>query len=114
MVGVEIGYPPMEYLDSDGITPIGYDIEVAQALADYLGLEVELVDTAWDGSFAGVKTDKYDCIISSVSITESRQEEFSLTRPYVSNHSTLIVPKDSEIDSLEALSGHSVAVQIPL
>lgn len=111
MVGMEIGYPPMEYFDTDGSTPIGFDVEVAGAIADYLGLDLELVDTAWDGIFAGVKTDKYDCIISSVSITPERQEEFNITTPYVSNHTVLIVPKGSEIDSLEALNGHSTAVQ---
>lgn len=111
MVGMEIGYPPMEYFDTDGSTPIGYDVEVAQAVADYLGLDLEIVDTAWDGIFAGVKTDKYDCIISSVSITEDRLKEFNITRPYVSNHTVLIVPNESDIDSLEALNGHSTAVQ---
>lgn len=111
MVGMEVGYPPMEYFDEDGATPIGYDVDVAYAIGDYLGLEVELVDTSWDGIFAGVDTGKYDCIISCVSITEARQEQFNITRPYVSNHTVLIVPQDSEIDSLEALSGHSTAVQ---
>ena len=111
MVGMEIGYPPMEYFDTDGSTPIGFDVEVAKAIADKMGLEVEYVDTAWDGIFAGVDTDKYDCIISCVSITDSRKEQFNLTKPYVSNHTVLIVPNDSDIDSLEALNGHSTAVQ---
>jgi polar amino acid transport system substrate-binding protein len=111
MVGMEIGYPPMEYYDTDGTTPIGFDVEVSKAVADYLGLEIEYVDTAWDGIFAGVNTGKYDVIFSSVSILESRQQEFNMSKPYVSNHTVLIVPNDSEIDSLEALKGHSTAVQ---
>jgi polar amino acid transport system substrate-binding protein len=111
MVGMEIGYPPMEYYDTDGTTPIGFDVEVSKAVADYLGLEIEYVDTAWDGIFAGVNTDKYDVIFSSVSILESRQQEFNMSKPYVSNHTVLIVPNGSEIDSLEALKGHSTAVQ---
>jgi polar amino acid transport system substrate-binding protein len=111
MVGMEIGYPPMEYFDADGTTPIGFDVEVSKAVADYLGLEIEYVDTAWDGIFAGVNTDKYDVIFSSVSILESRQKEYNMSKPYVSNHTVLIVPNDSDIDSLEALAGHSTAVQ---
>lgn len=111
MVAMEIGYPPMEYFDEDGSTPIGFDVEVAGAIAEELGLEVELVDTAWDGIFAGVDTDKYDCVISCVSLTDDRKEQFNMTKPYVSNHTVLIVPEDSEIDSLEALNGHSTAVQ---
>lgn len=46
MVGMEIGYPPMEYFDEDGATAIGYDVEVATALAEQMGLDLELVDTA--------------------------------------------------------------------
>jgi polar amino acid transport system substrate-binding protein len=111
MVGMEIGYPPMEYFDADGTTPIGFDVEVSKAVADYLGLEIEYVDTAWDGIFAGVNTDKYDVIFSSVSILESRQKEYNMSEPYVSNHTVLIVPNDSDIDSLEALAGHSTSVQ---
>lgn len=75
MVGVEIGYPPMEYFDTDGATPIGFDVEVANALADYLGLE--LVDTSWDGIFAGVDTGKYDCIIP-VSASQMKEKSSSI------------------------------------
>ncbi len=111
LVGMEIGYPPMEYFDEDATTPIGFDVEVAGAVAEELGLELEIIDTAWDGIFAGVDTDKYDCIISSVSITDEREENFILTKPYVANKLVLICPLDSDIASIEDLEGKSVAVQ---
>ncbi|MCC8045852.1 MAG: ABC transporter substrate-binding protein [Clostridiales bacterium] len=112
MVGMEIGYPPMEYFDEDGATPIGYDVEVATALAEELGLELEIVDTAWDGIFAGVTTDKYDCIISSVSYTEDRDETYLLTAPYVANAPVIVVPNDSDIADIMDLDGKTVAVQM--
>ena len=112
MVGVEIGYPPMEYFDEDGATPIGFDIELAQALADEMGLELELVDTAWDGIFAGVDTDKYDVIISSVSWTEERDENYNLSKTYVANAPVLVVPADSDIADIMDLEGKTVAVQM--
>ena len=112
MVGVEIGYPPMEYFDEDGATAIGFDIELAQALADDMGLELELVDTAWDGIFAGVDTDKYDVIISSVSWTEERDENYNLSKTYVANAPVLVVPADSEIADITDLEGKTVAVQM--
>ncbi|MFV0464557.1 MAG: ABC transporter substrate-binding protein [Lachnospiraceae bacterium] len=111
MVGVEVGYPPMEYFAEDGSTMTGFDIEMAKAIAEKMGLEVEFVDTAWDGIFAGVDADKYDCIISSVSITDERIEAFNMSDPYVANRQVLVVPQDSEITSIDTLSGHSVAVQ---
>lgn len=111
-VGTEIGYPPMEYFDEDGATPIGFDMELAQALADQMGLELKLVDTAWDGIFAGVATDKYDVILSSVSWTEGRNEEYLLSKTYVANAPVIVVPNESDVADIMDLAGKSVAVQM--
>lgn len=111
-VGIEIGYPPMEYFDEDGATPIGFDVELATALAEQMGLELELVDTAWDGIFAGVDTGKYDVIMSCVSWTEGRNENYNLSKTYVANAPVLVVPNDSEIADIADLAGKSVAVQM--
>ncbi len=111
-VGIEIGYPPMEYFDEDGATAIGFDVEFAKALGEEMGVEVELVDTAWDGIFAGLDTDKYDVIISTVSYTEDRDANYTLTKPYIANAPVLVVPNDSEIASVEDLAGKTVAVQM--
>ncbi len=110
-VGIEIGYPPMEYLDADGVTPIGFDVEVANALGEKLGMDVELVDTAWDGIFSSLDSDRYDCIISAVSITKERQENYNLTAPYIANKLVLVTASDLGVDSPEDLAGYSVAVQ---
>ena len=112
MVGTEIGYPPMEYFDTDGATPIGFDMELAQALADEMGLTLEIVDTAWDGIFAGVETGKYDVILSSVSWTEGRNEEHNLSKTYVANAPVLVVPKGSDIKDIADTDGKKVAVQM--
>jgi polar amino acid transport system substrate-binding protein len=112
-VGMEIGYPPMEYFDTDGKTPIGFDVELAKALAAKLGLEFEYVDTAWDGIFAGVDTGKYDCIISSVTYTEERAAMFNFTKPYVANSQLLVVRKDSRVKpkSLDQIQGLRLTYQ---
>jgi polar amino acid transport system substrate-binding protein len=112
MVGMEIGYPPMEYLDSDG-KPVGFDVEMAGLIADRIGLKLELVDTAWDGIFAGVDTGKYDCIISSVTITEERLAAHSFSKPYIGNAMSMVLLKGSKIaaKSPQELSGLGVAYQ---
>jgi polar amino acid transport system substrate-binding protein len=96
-IGMEIGYPPMEYYDTDGKTPIGFDVELGKAVAAKLGLEAQFVDTAWDGIFAGVDTDKYDCIMSSVTITEDRQKTLNFSKPYIGNGQALIITKSSKV-----------------
>lgn len=112
-VAMEIGYPPMEYFDKDGTTPIGFDVEMSKAIAEYLGLEVEYVDVAWDGIFSGLDSDKYDIVCSSCSITPERQKNFLMTEPYVQNRIELLVPQGSDITGLldGSVEGKSVAVQ---
>ncbi|OYP39335.1 hypothetical protein CG709_05435, partial [Lachnotalea glycerini] len=110
-VGTEASYPPMEYLDEDGTTYIGFDIEVAQAIADELGLKLEIDDVAWDGIFASLDSDRYDCIIAGVRINEEREAAYNLTKPYVANRIALVTKKDSDITSPEDLKGKSVAYQ---
>jgi polar amino acid transport system substrate-binding protein len=110
-VGMEIGYPPMEYLDADGITPIGFDVEIAYALGEKLGLEVKLEDTAWDAIFTSLDSNRYDVIISSVSITDERDAKYNLTRPYIANRIVLITAQDSTVTSPDELAGFRVATQ---
>jgi polar amino acid transport system substrate-binding protein len=112
-VGMEIGYPPMEYYDTDGKTPIGFDVSMAKALAEKMGLEVKFIDTAWDGIFAGVDTGKYDCIISSVTITDARLEAHTFSKPYVGNAMAMVLLKGSAITAKTPteLTGLGVAYQ---
>jgi polar amino acid transport system substrate-binding protein len=111
MVGMEVGYPPMEYLEEDGTTVTGFDYEVAGAIAAKLGLTVQVVDTAWDGIFSSLDSDRYDCIISSVSINPERQAAYNLTKPYVANKIVIVTRNGSGIASPEALAGMRVATQ---
>lgn len=90
-VGMEIGYPPMESYDVDGKTPIGFDIELGKAVAERLGVQAEFIDTAWDGIFAGLETDKYDCIMAAVTITPERKETMEFSKAYVGNGQTIVV-----------------------
>lgn len=112
-VGMEIGYPPMEYYDKDGKTPIGFDVEMAKILAEKMGLTVEYVDTAWDGIFAGLETDKYDVVISAATITEERKGSMDFSDAYIGNGQAIILQKDSKlaVSKPEDLSGLKVAYQ---
>jgi polar amino acid transport system substrate-binding protein len=113
MVGMEIGYPPMEYMADDGVTPIGFDVSLGKALADKMGLRVQYVDTAWDGIFAAVNTKKFDCIISSVTITSARQAKHNFSKPYIQNTLAIVMPKNSkyQVRSPQDLAGLGVSYQ---
>jgi len=112
MVGIEVGYPPMEYYDESG-NPAGFDISLAKAIGEKLNLEIEFIDTSWDGIFAGIDARRYDCIISSVTITPERIETFNVSKPYIQNTLAIVLPRNSRrrVTSPADLGGLRVAFQ---
>lgn len=111
-VGVDDSYPPMEFKDDKNAT-VGFDVDLATAIAEKMGMKVEFVSTAWDGIFQALNTDKFDTIISSVSITDERLKNFALTKPYVANAQVIIVkPSDNSIKEAKDLAGKNVGCQV--
>lgn len=112
-IGININYPPMECYAEDGITPIGFDISLGKALAQSMGMDVKFEDTAWDSVFSSLNSKKFDCIISSVTITEERLHQFNFSKPYIKNALVLVMPKESKynISSPSELNGLGVAYQ---
>jgi polar amino acid transport system substrate-binding protein len=112
-IGIDISYPPMEYFGPDGRTPIGFDVEMGKVIAERLGFEAEFINTSWDGIFAGVETNRYDCIISSVTILPERLIAYNFTKPYIGNSLVIITLKNSEVKprSPQELEGLAVAYQ---
>ncbi|MDR2655440.1 MAG: transporter substrate-binding domain-containing protein [Oscillospiraceae bacterium] len=111
-VGSEIGYPPFEFFADDGTTPMGLDIDLAAEIAKELGVEVEFENTAWDGIFSGLGIDKYDVVISAVTITPERQQTMEFSTPYIENWQSIVVRKGgAPITSPEGLEGLNVGYQ---
>ena len=111
-IGVDDSYPPMEYKDEKSNT-IGFDVDLAKEVAKRMGKEAKFVSTAWDGIFAALNTKKFDCIISSVSMTQKRVDEFTFTKAYIANSQMIVVkPNDNSITKPENLAGKKVGVQV--
>lgn len=111
-IGVDDTYPPMEFRN-DSNELVGFDIDFAKALAEEMGVEIEFVPTAWDGIFSALKSERYDMIISSVSITPDRLLEFEFSKPYLSNGQVIVVREESEmVETTADLEGLNVGVQI--
>lgn len=96
-VGADVVYPPFEYFDTDGTTPIGIDVELSKALGEKLGCEVEIVNTAWDGIFAGLSKGDYDVVISAVTITPDRLLEFDFSDPYIENWQSIVTLSGADV-----------------
>lgn len=113
IVAAEFTYPPFEYMADDGTTELGLDIDLAKAIGEKLGLEVEFVSTQFDGILDGLELDKYDAVISAVTITAARKEEADFTQPYIENYQCLVTLASNEeaISDIDELSNHSVGFQ---
>jgi len=109
--GTEATYAPMEYIDESGEI-VGIDIDVVNAIAEEIGAEVEFENIGWDPLFPAVKNGEVDFGVSSITITESRQEEYDFTDPYYIANQLILVPEDSDITSFADLEDKKVAVQI--
>ncbi len=111
-VGCEVGYPPFEDFAEDGKTPIGYDVDIITEVARRLGLEVNIINTAWDGIFAGIDVN-YDVVCSAVTINPERKKEMLFSSSYISNYQAVVLKagNDKKIDSFNDLDGMTIAVQ---
>lgn len=105
-------WPPMEFLNENKEI-IGFDVDLLQAAAKAAGFEVNIVNTAWDGIFAGLANGNYDAVCSSVTITEERKAAMDFSVPYINAGQVLIVAKDSSgMTTLADMAGKKVGAQI--
>lgn len=112
VVATEGAWSPWTYHDeSDKL--VGYDVEVATALAEKLGVKAEFVEGAWDGLFAGLDSGRYDMVCNGVELTEERALTYDFTVPYGYIHTALAVRSDNaDITTFEDLAGKTTANSI--
>lgn len=104
-VAMEGTWAPWTYHDEDD-NLVGFDVEVAKAVADELGVDVQYQEGEWDGLLAGVQSGRYDIMVNGVGYTEERAQAYTFSDPYCYNKTALIVRGDNEdIKSLEDLKG---------
>ena len=112
VVATEGAWAPWTYHDESG-TLVGFDVEVAQAIAQKLGVEATFAETEWDGIFAGLDAGRYDIAANGVEVTEERAQKYDFTTPYGYIRTALIVRGDNtEIQSFEDLKGKHTANSI--
>lgn len=109
-VGSDTTWPPMEYVEGDKI--VGFDVDLTQAIADKLGLELDYQSTPWDGIIPALVAHKFDMVISSMTITEEKKKEVNFSDPYFNTDQAAVVKEGSDIDAVEKMDGKTVGVQL--
>ena len=100
-MATEATFPPYEYYDGDAI--VGIDVEVAQAIAEKLGMELEVTDIAFDSIIPGIQTGKYDMGMAGMTVTDERKEQVNFSDSYATGVQVVIVKDDSRITSVDDL-----------
>lgn len=103
-------FPPYEMTDDNG-NIVGIDVDVANAIAEKLGLELQVDDMDFDAALLAVQNGKSDIVMAGVTVTEDRQLVMDFTNSYATGIQVVIVPEDSDIASLDDMSGKLIGVQ---
>ena len=103
-------FPPYEYHDGDAI--VGIDAEIAKAIADELGMELEIEDIAFDSIIPEIVSGKADMGLAGMTVTEDRMQSVDFSDTYAKASQKIIVTEDSEIVSPDDLKGVIVGVQL--
>ncbi|NKZ15736.1 ABC transporter permease subunit [Mycolicibacterium septicum DSM 44393] len=109
-VGTEGVYSPFSYHDPATGQLVGYDVDVARAVGDKLGVRVEFVETPWDSIFAALEANRFDVVANEVTITPERQAKYDLSQPYSVGEGVIVTRADDDsIKTLADLKGKVAA-----
>ncbi|KQT44180.1 amino acid ABC transporter [Devosia sp. Leaf420] len=112
-IAIEGQFPPFNYLDTNGKLQ-GFDVEIADALCAAMKAECEYVTQDWDEMIPGLLDDKYDAIISSMSMSDERRAVADFTERYYDSPSIFITNKQSDLEAFapDDLAGKSIGVSL--
>ena len=88
-------FPPYEYYDGDKL--VGIDVEVAGAIAEKLGMKLEVVDIAFDSIVSGVQAGKYDMGMAGMTVNEERLEQVNFSDSYSTGIQVVIVKEGGKV-----------------
>ena len=110
ILGLDDSFPPMGFRDENNQI-VGFDIDLAKAVCEKLGVELELQPISWEAKEQELNTKNIDCIWNGLSNTPERQKSMTMSIPYMSSNISLVVVNGSGIDSMEDMAGKKLALQ---
>lgn len=112
VMATDAAWAPFEYI-ADSDTPVGSDIDLAQAIADQWGVELEIINTAFDTLPQYLDNGKADIVIAAMTITDERKEQMAFSDPYTISTQYIIVREDDDsVKTIEDLAGKKTAVHL--
>ncbi|MDR7811706.1 basic amino acid ABC transporter substrate-binding protein [Lacrimispora sp.] len=102
-------FPPYEYYDKNKI--VGIDVDIARAIADKMGVELDVQDMAFDSLIPAVQSGKADFTAAGMTVNEDRKKNVDFTDTYAEAAQVIIVKEGSEIKTPDDLTGKKIGVQ---
>lgn len=106
-VGIMLDFPPCGYYDDNG-KPAGYEVDIANKIAEMLEVKLEIVETPGPSRISALEAGKVDVVFGSLAITPKRAAAVAFTRPYIYNSQWIITKKDSGIENFEDIAGKKI------
>ena len=109
-VGLMGTYPPYNFLNNKNEVD-GFDADIAKEVAKRIGVEAEFITSEWSGMIGGLEKEKFDVVISQMTITDERKKTMDFSEPYIKNTVNIIVREDNDaIKSLQDFKGKKIGV----
>ena len=109
VVGTEGTWSPYTYHDENDEL-VGFEVDVAKYIADYIGVDVQFSETVWSSMFASLDAGQIDIVVNGVSYSEERAEKYDFSEPYnYSQYAILTLADNDEINSLEDAKGKTAS-----
>ena len=109
-MGTNATFPPYEYVDENNEVA-GIDADIAAAIAEKLGMELEITDMAFDSLIPALQSDTIDIVLAGMTVDPERAEQVNFTDSYATGVQVIVVPEGSDIASPDDLEGKNIGVQ---
>jgi ABC-type amino acid transport substrate-binding protein len=106
----DAAFPPFEYVEGNEVK--GVDVQIGEAIAEELGVELKVENVKFDSIVESVKTGKADFGAAGMTVTDERKEQVDFTNTYITSVQYIIVPEDAQVETLEDLAGKQIGVQL--
>lgn len=112
-LGAEMTFPPFEFQEEGSKEYVGFDMDLARAVAKQMGYELQIQNIGFDGLIPALEAGNIDIIVSGMSITEERTKKVAFSKPYYKSGLSIVVKADNtSIKTFKDLEGKNIAVQI--
>ena len=111
-MGTNAQFPPYEFYEDDPDVVIGIDAEIAQAVCDKLGYDLEIVDAEFDSLIPSVDSGKFDFAAAGMTVTDERKEIVQFTDSYATGIQVVIVPEGAEFETVDDIVEANGTVKI--